>query len=146
MDSTWTKLTSKIKTDNLKIALTQTETAGRGLVANEDISKDEIIFTETPFVVGPAQTVGPHFCANCSQPLNVGVLKGKFDEFFYDFVTQNYACWHLALTEALKKGQTVKSQNLFTCHCLKGCIFQLFCLPQQYILYRVSNIFLNKLA
>ena len=77
MDKTWTKLSSNIKTEHLKIDLNQTENAGRGLVATVDIAKDETIFTESPFVVGPAQTVGPHFCANCSQPLTVGILKGN---------------------------------------------------------------------
>ena len=28
-------------------------------------------------MVGPTQKIGPHFCANCSQALNVGVLQGK---------------------------------------------------------------------
>ena len=77
MDKTWENLTIRIKRKELKAKLVQTETAGRGLVATQDLSKNEIIFTENPFVVGPTQKVGPHFCANCSQALNVGVLQGK---------------------------------------------------------------------
>ena len=91
MDKTWTELSSNIKTEQLKIALIQTENAGRGLVATEDITKDEVIFTENPFVVGPSQTVGPHFCANCSQPLTVGILKGNFLEFGLYWISSTFA-------------------------------------------------------
>ena len=78
MDKTWKNLTiNLVKSTELKLELIQTDTAGRGLVATQDLSKNDVLFTETPFVVGPTQSVGPHFCANCSQALNVGVLQGK---------------------------------------------------------------------
>ena len=78
MDKTWKNLTiNLVKSIELKAELIQTDTAGRGLVATQDLSKNDVLFTETPFVVGPTQSVGPHFCANCSQALNVGVLQGK---------------------------------------------------------------------
>ena len=78
MDKTWKNLTINLeKSTELKADLIQTDTAGRGLVATQDLSKNDVLFTETPFVVGPTQSVGPHFCANCSQALNVGVLQGK---------------------------------------------------------------------
>ena len=78
MDKTWKNLTiNLVKSTELKAELIQTDTAGRGLVATQDLSKNDVLFTETPFVVGPTQSGGPHFCANCSQALNVGVLQGK---------------------------------------------------------------------
>ena len=60
-----------------KATLVQTENAGRGLVATEDIKRNDIIFEENPVITGPPQSLGPHFCANCSQPLTDGVLQGK---------------------------------------------------------------------
>ena len=120
MDKTWTKLTCKVKTteDELKVALIQTELAGRGLVATQDLSKNETIFTESPFVVGPAQTVGAHFCASCSQPLNVGVLQGKVHDDIFDdnFCTINCASWHVALTERDREKGQGKGGGKFLVH------------------------------
>lgn len=93
MDKTWSKLTFKVDSAEPKAELVQTENAGRGLVATEDLNKNEVIFTESPFVVGPSQTVGPHFCANCSQPLNVGVLQGK-NSFYLSMVACEMECIH----------------------------------------------------
>lgn len=97
MDKAWPKLSLKIENLEPKVELIQTETAGRGLVASEDLNKNEIIFTERPFVVGPSQTVGPHFCANCSQPLNVGVLQGKQHNFFLSIVA-SHVKWSASLS------------------------------------------------
>lgn len=57
--------------------MVQIENAGRGLVATEDFKRNDIIFEENPVITGPPQSIGPHFCANCSQPLTDGVLQGK---------------------------------------------------------------------
>ena len=60
-----------------KATLVQTENAGKGLVATKDLKRNDIIFEENPVITGPPQSLGPHFCANCSQPLTYGVLQGK---------------------------------------------------------------------
>ena len=77
MDHLWSDLSCNLGEIPTKVALIETETAGRGLLALEDLQRGDVIFEETPFVVGPSQSIGPHFCANCSQPLNMGVLQGK---------------------------------------------------------------------
>ena len=41
MDETWENLTIRIKRKELKAKLVQTETAGRGLVATQDLSKNQ---------------------------------------------------------------------------------------------------------
>ena len=41
------------------------------------MKRNDIIFEENPVITGPPQSIGPHFCANCSQPLTDGVLQGK---------------------------------------------------------------------
>lgn len=80
MDNLWSDLSCNLKPEiPTKASLIQTESAGRGLVALDDLQKEDVIFEEVPFVVGPSQSIGPHFCANCSQPLNMGVLQGKPD-------------------------------------------------------------------
>ena len=77
MESLWKDLSCNLKQAS-KAVLVQTENAGRGLVATENIQRDDVILTETPVISGPPQTIGPHFCANCSQPLTDGVLQGMF--------------------------------------------------------------------
>jgi len=77
MDSIWTLLSCNDKQECSKVHLVQTKNAGRGLVADQDIPNGEVILEEKPFVVGPPQSQGRHFCAHCSQPLSVGLLQGK---------------------------------------------------------------------
>ena len=77
MESLWKDLSCNLKQAS-KAVLVQTENAGRGLVATENIQRDEVILTETPVISGPPQSIGPHFCANCSQPLTDGLLEGMF--------------------------------------------------------------------
>ena len=77
MESLWKDLSCNLKQAS-KAVLVQTENAGRGLVATENIQRDDVILTETPVISGPPQSVGPHFCANCSQPLTDGLLEGMF--------------------------------------------------------------------
>jgi hypothetical protein len=77
MESLWKDLSCNLKQAS-KAVLVQTENAGRGLIATENIQRDEVILTETPVISGPPQSIGPHFCANCSQPLTDGLLEGMF--------------------------------------------------------------------
>jgi len=74
MESLWKDLSCNLKQAS-KAVLVQTENAGRGLVATENIQRDDVILTETPVISGPPQSIGPHFCANCSQPLTDGLLE-----------------------------------------------------------------------
>ena len=76
MEDIWLKLQNKVK-EPPKAHLVQTSNAGRGLVASQDLQKGQVILMEKPLIVGPPQSVGPHFCINCSQPLTVGVLQGN---------------------------------------------------------------------
>lgn len=82
MDNTWKELSTNLK-QNAKVQLIQTKNAGRGLVAIENIQREGEIIKETALVVGPPQSIGPHFCVNCSQPLTNGLLEGKIGSQFY---------------------------------------------------------------
>ena len=64
-------------TADIGAELVITENAGRGLSATKDFEAGEVIFTEVALILGPAQSVGQHFCASCSQPLSHGVLQGN---------------------------------------------------------------------
>jgi hypothetical protein len=75
MEQIWAQLSRNVKV-NSKVELVQTGNAGRGLVATEDIQTGDEILAETPFLVGPPQTIGRHFCVHCSQPLTMGLLQG----------------------------------------------------------------------
>ena len=77
MEDLWVQLTDRLK-ESSKAIVIQTENSGRGLVATEDLQKGDDILIEKPMIVGPPQSVGPHFCVNCSQPLTVGVLQGNY--------------------------------------------------------------------
>ena len=76
MEGTWIRLQNNVK-EPPKVHLVQTPNAGRGLVASQDLQKGQAILMERPMIVGPPQSVGPHFCINCSQPLTAGVLQGR---------------------------------------------------------------------
>ena len=96
MESLWKDLSCNLKQAS-KAVLVQTENAGRGLVATENIQRDEVILTETPVISGPPQSIGPHFCANCSQPLTDGLLEGMFiitiflfNTLFCKFMNKNH--------------------------------------------------------
>ena len=78
MEDLWVQLTDRLKFESSKAIVIQTENSGRGLVATEDLLKGDDILIEKPIIVGPPQSVGPHFCVNCSQPLTVGVLQGNY--------------------------------------------------------------------
>ena len=78
MEKTWTRLSSHLK-QTPKADLVQTKTSGRGLIATEDLERADVILEEVPFVLGPPQSIACHFCANCSQSLNLYALKGKIN-------------------------------------------------------------------
>ena len=76
MDSIWKDMSCNLKQSS-KATLVITENAGRGLIATEDIQRGDMILQESPLIIGPSQSVGAHFCVNCSQPLTAGILQGK---------------------------------------------------------------------
>ena len=76
MENIWKDLSCNLQIKS-KGTLVETETAGRGIVATEDLKKEDVILKETALIIGPPQSIGPHFCANCSQPLTAGLLQGK---------------------------------------------------------------------
>ena len=83
----WNILKLSLSSD-VPIELVVTKTAGRGLIATRKIAPNEIIFEETPLVVGPSQKIchGTDsslekylFCSGCSSSLSpisvVGIKK-----------------------------------------------------------------------
>ena len=74
MEKIWKDLSVNLKQDP-SANLVQTSNAGRGLVATINLEKDDIIFEESPLIIGPPQSLGPSFCANCS--LSDLLLPGK---------------------------------------------------------------------
>ena len=93
--SDWDVLKSSL-TDDAPIKLVQTETSGRGLVATRQIAPNEIIFEETPLVLGPNQRMNSDatkqtesylFCAGCSMSLSpicvVGIIISKKKTYIY---------------------------------------------------------------
>ena len=89
MESLWKDLSCNLKQAS-KAVLVQTENAGRGLVATENIQRDDVILIETPVISGPPQSIGPHFCANCSQPLTDGLLQGMFNVYYNHYYFFQY--------------------------------------------------------
>ena len=84
MENSWEKLSLNLK-QLPKAHLVQTKTAGRGLVAKEELARNDVILEEMPFVVGPPQNImtSPNFCANCSKPLKISLSKGKSNLIHY---------------------------------------------------------------
>ena len=76
MEYVWAALSCNLK-QAAKASLVDTPNAGRGLVASQDLLREEVILEESPIVVGPPQSLGPHFCVHCSQPLTIGLLQGS---------------------------------------------------------------------
>ena len=74
-EEVWKQLSSNLD-EIFNVTLVDTENAGRGLETTEEFQRNDIVWKEIPLVVGPPHNIGPYFCANCSQPLNVGVLQG----------------------------------------------------------------------
>ena len=83
MEKIWKDLSVNLK-QNPSANLVQTSDAGRGLIANINLEKDDIIFEESPLIIGPPQSLGPSFCANCS--LSDMLFPGKlsFVHLLYD--------------------------------------------------------------
>ena len=77
MEKLWIELSENVTTGGAHVQLVQTENAGRGLKASKDFERDEIIFMESPVILGPPQNLGSHFCVHCSQNSNLLILKGK---------------------------------------------------------------------
>ena len=91
----WDVLRSSL-TNDPPVKLVQTETSGRGLVATRQITPNEIIFEETPLVLGPNQRMNNDatkqsesylFCAGCSKSLSpicfVGTIISNEKSYIY---------------------------------------------------------------
>ena len=83
--SDWSILKFALSND-APVDLVVTEKAGRGLIATRKISANELIFEETPLVVGPSQKIGSCapkplekylFCSGCSNSLSPISARGK---------------------------------------------------------------------
>ena len=108
MEGLWKDLSCNLKQAS-KAILVQTDNAGRGLVATENIQRDDVILTETPVISGPPQSIGPHFCANCSQPLTDGVLQGMFFITIIFFNTSKHFIERWLLGKAINQNYDISS-------------------------------------
>ena len=56
------------------------------------IEADEMIFLESPLIIGPAQYVASHFCFGCSAPQtpNKKPFISKFHNYTQAYFTQHY--------------------------------------------------------
>ncbi|XP_031343387.1 SET domain-containing protein SmydA-8-like isoform X3 [Photinus pyralis] len=70
-------LETDVRSDSSSWTIKYSETRGRGLFANRDIKGGEIIFVDSPLLIGPRTGTDRVFCVNCFSTKNVSACSKK---------------------------------------------------------------------